>query len=166
MCDHIRIQIGRAADLVQQLRGNGSNRDESTCPGVFGHGKAPIAFYFGDGVAHVEETRDLLDKTIIASRTLSAAFNDVACGQGASERIIIAALPVKFPRGGANDHSGIGDARADDNVCATIQRLLDGPGAKVGVGRDDFIIRFRKSGSFVEINERFTIGLVVSQMWS
>ena len=164
MCDHIRIQVGRAADLVQQLRGNGSNRDESTCPGVFGHGKAAIAFYLCDGIAHVEETRDLLDKTIIAARTLSAAFNDVACGQGASERIIIAPLPVKLPRRRANDHRGIGDARADDNVCATIQRLFDGPGAKVGVGRDDFVIRFGESGSFVEINEGFTIGLIVSQV--
>ena len=72
---------GRAADLVQQLRGNGSNRDESARPWVFGHGKAAIALYLGDGVAHVEETRDLLDKTIIAASTLSAAFNDVARGQ-------------------------------------------------------------------------------------
>ncbi len=164
MCDHIRIQIGRAADLVKQLRSNGSYRDEPTCPGVFGHGKAAIALYFGDGVAHVEEARDLLNKTIIAARTLSATFNDVPRGQGTSERIIIAPLPVKFPRRRANDHRGIGDARADDNVCATIQRLFDGPGAKVGVGRNDFIVRFRKSGSFVDINEGFAFGLIVSQV--
>ena len=71
--------------------------ETSPRPWMFGHGKAAIALYLGDG-EHVEEARDLLDKTVIAARTLSAAFNDVPAV--ASERIIMLRCQSNFHAAG------------------------------------------------------------------
>ena len=94
---------------------------------MFGDGEGAVGLDLGDGVADVAEARDLLKESVVAAAALRAALDDVPGGERAGQRVIIVALPAELPRRRTDHQRRVGDARADDDVRASIQRRLDPP---------------------------------------
>ena len=84
MRDNVRVVVGRCGNFIQQLGSNGAHAYESACARVLGHGEVAVGFYFGDWVTHISKAGHFLKKRIVAATALSAAFNNMTCGECAS----------------------------------------------------------------------------------
>ena len=120
MGNDIRIQIGWRTNFIQQLRLDSTHRYQPPSAWMLGDPKITIRLNLGNGVAHIMETRHFLKKCIVTAGCLRATFDNMTCGKGTSERIVILPLPVEFPGGGTNDHRRVGDPRADHHISTQI----------------------------------------------
>ncbi len=128
-------QVGRRGDLVEQLRGDGADRDEPARPRVLGDHRRPVGLDLGDRGAGVAPVGDLVEEGVVPAGGLRAALDDVARDDRARERVERVPLPAVPPRRRAHDQRRVGDAAGDDDVRARAQGLGDAPTSEVGVRR-------------------------------
>ena len=134
--DHVRVEVGGIADLVEQLSRHGTARDEPSGAVVLGDDAVAVGGDLGDGESGVAAVGDLRQEAVVAAGGLRAALDDVTGGDGAGQSVPVVATPAVPPRGGPGDQAGVGDAGTDHHVRAGLQRRRDTPAAEVGVGCD------------------------------
>ena len=76
--DDIGVQVVRPADLVEQLRSDGADADQTTGAGMLGDDARAVVVDLGEWEAgRCGEVGDLIEEAVVASARLRAAFDDV-----------------------------------------------------------------------------------------
>ena len=159
--DHVGVEVGGFADLVEQLGGDGADRDEAAGAVVLGDDAAAVGGDLGDREPREAAVGDLVQEAVVAAGRLRAALDDVPGGDRAGQGVPVVAAPAVPPGGGPGDQARVGHPGADDDVRAGLQRRGDAPAAEVGVGGDhgEFGLGQRHAG--VEVGELVSFGLQV-----
>ena len=101
----------------------------------------PSAATSASGKAQAREIGDVLEAGIgeVAAGDLPGALQQVADDRAAPEPGPVLHRPAELVDLRRQEHRRIGRAAGDDDVGAARQRFHDGPGAEVGVGRDELV---------------------------
>jgi hypothetical protein len=134
---HIGAEVRGAADLVQQLRGDGADRHLSPGAVVLADHGRPVDRDVRPREAGAGHAGHLGEERVVAPGGLRAALDDVAGDDATGESVPVVAGPAVVPRRRAAHHGGVGGAPGHDDVRAAAQRLDDAPAAQVGVGADE-----------------------------
>ena len=134
---HVWSQVGRRANLIEQLRGNGANGYCSTGTVVLADDRRAVGRDLGPREPGVGEPVELGEKRIVAAGGLGTAFDDVPGHHRTGQGIPVVSGPAVVPRRRAAHHRGIGDPTGHHDVSTCIQRLDNAEGSEVGVGRDE-----------------------------
>ena len=162
MRDHVGVEIGGLADLIQQLGRDGADGNQAAGAFVLGDHAAAVGGNLGDGEARVAAVGDLVEEAVVAAGGLRPALDDVPGGDRAGQCVPVVAAPSVPPRGGPDDQARVGDPGADDDVGAGVQRGRDAPAAEVGVGGDHRQVRLGQRQSGIEIGQLVPGGLQVA----
>jgi len=101
---------------------------------VLGDHRRPVGGDLRQRETGADEVGNLGEEAEVAAGGLSAAFDDMAGGDRAGERVVVGSGPAEVGGGRSDDHGGVGDPAGDDDVGAGLQAVHDAPGAEVGVG--------------------------------
>ena len=138
--DDVGREVARPVDLVEQLRGDRLHGDRPAGAGGLGDHRGPVGRDLGDGQADVPGARELAGEREVAAGGLRAALDDVSGDDRAGQRVEVAGAPPVPPRGGPDDHRGVGDPPGDDDVRAGLECGDDPAAPEVGV-RDERFLR-------------------------
>ncbi len=131
----VGARVAGTADLVEQLRGDGAQRDRATGTRVLGDHTAAVRVHLRQRKARMAEIGDLGEEGVVAAGGLRAAFEHVPGHHGPGQRVIVRSPPAEVGRGRPHHQRGIGDPAGDHHVGAAVQAFDDAPGAEVGIGR-------------------------------
>src|SRR5215470_3251407 len=151
--DDVGVEVGGVADLVEQLGGDGADRDQAAGAVVLGDDAAAVAGHLGDREARVAAVGDLVQEAVVAAGGLRAALDDVTGGDRAGQGVPVVPAPAVPPGGGSGDQARVGDPRAYHDVRPGLERGGDAPAAEVGVGRDHGQVRLGQRDPGVEVDE-------------
>ncbi len=118
----IGIGVSGTGDLVEQLCGHGVGRHRTTGSRMFGDHRRAVRVDFGDGEPGMHQGRQIGKVTgeegVVAAGGLGAALDDVSCGDGSGNGIVIVPAPAEVRCRGAHDDRCVGHPSGDDDVCA------------------------------------------------
>src|SRR6185503_19544363 len=63
----VRVQVAGPLDLVEELRGDGPDRDESAGAGVLGHDEGAVGMHLGDRKTDPRDVGHLAEEGIVAA---------------------------------------------------------------------------------------------------
>ena len=139
MGGHVGVEVGRLADLVEQLRGDCVSGDGAAGPWVLGDHRGTVTVDFGDWEAWVGLVGDGAEAGEVAAGGLRAAFDDVSGGDRAGEGVVVTGGPAPPPGGGTDNQGGVGDPAGDDDVGTVLQRPCDAESAQIRVGGERLV---------------------------
>ena len=158
---HVGVGVAGAADLVEELGGDGANGDRPAVPGVLGDDRRAVAGDLGDGEPGSLEAGDLGEEAVVAARGLRSALDDVAGDDRPGQGVPVGSAPPVPPGRGADGEGGVGDPAGDDDVGAGVEGGGDPPAPEVGVGGHDLALAERFAG--LEVGEVDACGPQVLQ---
>ena len=118
--DHVGVQVGGLADLVEQLRLDGVLGDGATGSRVLRDHRGAVGGDLRDGEPRLLEVGDAAEAGEVAAGGLRAAFDDMSGAHRAGEGVVVVGGPGPPPGGGTDDQGRIGDATGDDDVGAVL----------------------------------------------
>ncbi len=150
----VRIEIARAADLVEELGRDGADGHEAARLRVLGDDELARGLHLGQGKPDPRVGGDFLEEGVVAAAALRAAFEDMAADDARGKPVPVVALPAESPGCGAERQRRIGHAARDDHIRALRQRLGDAPPAEIRIGRHDGRAKIREGVPAVEMPQR------------
>ena len=152
--DHdVRVEVVVATDLVEELGSHGVLGDDATARRVLGHDGGAVRPEFSDGHAGETEVGILGEEREVAAGGLGPALDDVARDDRAGQLVQVGGRPAELPRRWANEQRRVGHPRADDDVGAELEGPHDRPGAQIGVGRQDALLRELQGLACVNVHQ-------------
>lgn len=104
-------------DFVDELGGDGVDRDGAAGAGVLGDNAGTIGGYLGDREADVRQVGAMAEPGEVAAGRVRTALDHVTGGGGTRELVEVIALPAVCGDSGS-DEGGVGDATGDDDIGA------------------------------------------------
>ena len=150
--DDIRPGVRRGGNLIEQLGGDGADRDGAAGAGVLGDDGRAVGGEFGHREADSQWLGHLLgDEGVVAAGCLGAALQDVADHDRTGKGVPGVPGPAKMGCRRADHERGVGHPPGHDDLRAGPQRSGDAPRAEIGVGRQRGAAAERLTG--VEVGE-------------
>ncbi len=104
MGDHVGVEVGRFADLVEQLGGHRVCGDGAAGARVLGDDRGAVGGDLGDREPWLGEVGDAAKPGEVAPGGLRPAFDDVPGADGTGEGVVVVGSPTPPPGGGTDHH--------------------------------------------------------------
>ena len=155
----VGVEVALAADLVEELRGDGAAIDPATRARVLGDDGRAVGRDLRDREAGVAQVGDLGEEGVVAAGGLRAALDHVPGHAGAGQSVPVVSGPAVHVQAAGADHDrGIGHPAGDHDVDSGAERLDDAPAAEVGVGGDRGGATVSERFAGVEVGQRVSGG--------
>ncbi len=160
----VGVRILGTADLVEELRGDGTDRHDAARAGMLGDDEAAVGAHLRDREPRMAEVTHLFEKGVVPAGALRATLDDVAGDDAGGEAVPVVALPPEAPRRRAEGQRGIGDARADHEIGTALERRDDAPRPEVRVRAQDRLRQRAERRAFVEVRELLAARLQLAEL--
>ena len=152
---HIRREVvGGIVHLVEHLLLHGLQRDRAAGARHLGDHHAAIGIHLGNRECKIPGLGNILETRVrkVASGDLRAAFHQVPNGAACTNLFVIERIPAELIHHRCNEQRRVGHAARHHYLRTVFERLHDGLGAHIGLGRNQRV--FQRGGGLSVFHDR------------